>query len=121
MSGLRPGWRIPPFLVSMWQSESLFTDEPIPRPIRLAPPGLEHLIGEAESVILPVEARNDPQSQRVAYSAAGLPPDGSPPAELAELGQFKHLTTVGGALDRWEGKLLAYAKAITNWHHRHRF
>ena len=111
----------PPFPCLDVQSESLFTYEPIPRPIRLAPPGFGHLIGEAESVILPVEARNDPQSQRVAYSSTGLLPDGSPPTELAELGQFKHLTTVGGALDRWEGKLLAYAKAITNWHHRHRF
>ena len=107
-------------VVPVWQSMNLFTNEPIPRPVLLTPQGLDGLIDDAESVILLGEA-DDGRGQRVAYFAAGLRPDESPPAQLSDIGQFKHLTSVGMSLDRWEGGLLAYARAITHWHHRHRF
>lgn len=109
------------YVVPVWQSQNLFTNEPNPQPVLLAPQGLDGLIDKAESVILLGEAANGREGQKVAYFAAGLPPDESPPAELANIGQFKSLTSVGMSLDRWEGGLLAYARAITHWHHRHCF
>ena len=108
------------YIVPVWQSMNLFTNGPHPRPVLLAPQEREGLINGAESVILLGEA-DDGQGRRVAYFAAGLPPEASPPLELSGIGQFKHLTSVGMLLDRWEGGLLAYARAITHWHHRHRF
>jgi len=35
--------------------------------------------------------------------------------------EFTDLRRVGPLLARWEGSLLAYARGIVNWHHRHRF
>jgi NAD+ diphosphatase len=113
-------------LVPVWGSKNLFAndaDEPEPRPILLAPFDPGDLIHRAESITLLGEADSR------AYFAVGLRFDnsdadsenGSPPAELADMGRFRDLRRIGALLGRWEGALLAYARAITYWHHRHRF
>jgi NAD+ diphosphatase len=115
-------------LVPVWGSKNLFADDAdksTPRPILLAPPDLGDLVHRAESITLLGEADSR------AYFAVGLRSDSpdadsgsesvSPPAELAEMGRFRDLRRIGALLDRWEGALLAYARAITYWHHRHRF
>jgi NAD+ diphosphatase len=45
----------------------------------------------------------------------------SPPPALASLGQFRDLRRVAALLGERHCALLAYAKGIIHWHHRHRF
>ena len=102
--------------VPMWRSKNLFADGPTPRPILLAAHRLEGLMEQAESVILLGVAEG------CTYIALDLPPDDEPPGFLlAEENRFRDLRGVAALLDRWDASLLAYAKAMTHWHHRHRF
>jgi NAD+ diphosphatase len=47
--------------------------------------------------------------------------DPTPVASLAEAATFADLRTVGPLLERNQGALLAYARAMMHWHGRHRF
>ena len=102
--------------IPVWNGKNLFAREPIPRPVLLAPQDLGGLIDQAESIVLLGEAGGR------AYFAVGLHADeGAPPAELAELGEFRSLRWIGALPECENGALLAYAKAMTYWHHRQRF
>jgi NAD+ diphosphatase len=133
--------------VPVWQSENLFTEEPVPRARFLTYGEIEGLMQQAESVVLLGQAPGQihereasPQHQerhgppglcatRVArnplpgsYFAVGFPlGDGSPPEALTKLGWFRNLRHVGALLDPWEGALLAYARAMAYWHRRQQF
>ena len=103
-------------LIPVWNEKNLFAKAPVPRPVLLAPQELGGLIAHAESVVLLGEV------EERAYFAVGLhSEDEAPPADLAALGEFRNLRWVGGGQERETPALLAYAKAITYWHHRERF
>jgi len=102
--------------IPVWQTKNLVTDEKIPRAVFLKQPDAGGLIPAAESVILLG------QEDGTAYFAIGLQSDAPDAmARLESHGQFKDLRAVGALLDNLEGSLLAYGRAITYWHHRHRF
>lgn len=103
-------------LIPVWNGKNLFAKGPVPQPVLLAPQDLGGLIAQAESTVLLGEAEG-----RV-YFAVGLHTgDGSPPPEMAALGEFRNLRWIGAGSERETVALLAYAKAITYWHHRERF
>ncbi len=102
--------------VLTWRSKNLFADGPSPQPILLAPYDLEGLMEQAESLILLGVAEG------CTYIALDLPPNDKPSNYLLTEGRrFRALRSVAALLDRWDAALLAYAKAMTHWHHRHRF
>jgi NAD+ diphosphatase len=101
--------------VPVWGSKFLFMEEPTLRPVLLGGLELGGLQQQAESVVLLGEA-----GER-AYFALGLPSIEQPPVTLAKTGALRDLRSVAALLDHRDGTLLAYAKAMTYWHHRHRF
>jgi NAD+ diphosphatase len=102
--------------VPVWGSRVLIVEEPTPQPILLSAQDLGDLRQQAESVIMLGEM------EERAYFALGLPDTGGKPSvNLAKAGDFRELRSVAALLDRRDGTLLAYAKAMTYWHHRHQF
>jgi NAD+ diphosphatase len=102
--------------IPVWNLKNLLTDEEVPRPVYLPPRDVQDLLPRLESVIL-LGVTCDRT-----YFALGLPSDeGTPPRELAELGQFRDLRWIASKLDERDIALLAYAQAMTYWHCRHRY
>lgn len=102
--------------VPVWGEKNLFATDKSAKPVYLAPCDVEGLVPTAESLILLGEKRG------TTYFAIGLSPEGDAlPAGLAELGRFRDLRRVAALLEEGDCALLAYAKAMTHWHHRHRF
>jgi NAD+ diphosphatase len=102
--------------VPVWGSKVLILEEPTPQPILLYAQDLGDLRQQAESVIMLGEAGEH------AYFALGLPDtDETLPVSLAKVGDLRDLRSVAALLDHRDGALLAYAKAMTYWHHRHQF
>jgi NAD+ diphosphatase len=102
--------------IPVWESKNLFDTNEAARPVFLLPCDVRDLIDTTESVVL---LGVDGDST---YFAIGLPSEGdAPPADLAELGRFRDLRQTALWLDEHDCALLAYAKAMTYWHHRHRF
>jgi NAD+ diphosphatase len=102
--------------VPVWNLKNLLTDEDVPRPVYLLPRDVQDLLPRPESMIL-LGVTYDRT-----YFAIGLPSDdGSPPSDLAGLGQFRDLRWIASILDERDIALLAYAQAMTYWHSRHRF
>ncbi len=101
--------------VPIWESKVLVTDDSTPRPILLRPDDSENLLQQAESVVLLGKANEG------AYFAVGLTHDEALPPPLAQAGGFRPLRAVAALLEWGDAALLAYAKAMTYWHQRHRF
>jgi NAD+ diphosphatase len=102
--------------VPVWGSKVLVVEEPTPHPILLTAHDLGDLWQQAESVVFLGEAKE------CAYFALGLPDsDETSAISLARVGDLHHLRSVAALLDHCDGTLLAYAKAMTYWHQRHRF
>jgi NAD+ diphosphatase len=102
--------------VPVWHSKSFFDTNESSSPVFLLPHDVRDLIDTAESVVL-LGVNGDST-----YFAIGLLSEGdSPPVELAELGRFRDLRRMALLLDEHDCALLAYAKAMVYWHHRHRF
>ncbi len=102
--------------IPVWRLENLFTDGQVIEPVFLAPRDARDCIPAAESTILLGEIDNK------AFFALGLPPEAStPPTCLTDLGQFQDLRRLATLLDEQDAALLAYARAMTYWHNRHRF
>jgi len=102
--------------ILVWQHKQLFTTSTPPNPVFLTQEDIQVLNGHIESTIFLGEAKEH------AYFAMGLSDNTTaPPPALAEHGQFQDLRHIGTLLDRWEGELLAYARAMTYWHHQNRF
>jgi NAD+ diphosphatase len=104
--------------IPVWDQKNLFTTrgealEPVFLPARDA----RDLVPGAESLTLLGIADGS------AYFALGMPLAGSPPDPngLAARGRFRDLRQVAPLLDERDGALLAYARAMTYWHGRHRF
>jgi NAD+ diphosphatase len=101
--------------VPIWESRVLIADESRPQPVLLRPEDSEHLLQQAESVVLLGE------SEERIYFAIGLRDAEGVPPSLAKRGVFVALRAMAGLLDWREAGLLAYAKAMTYWHRRNRF
>ena len=95
---------------------NLIAGDPVPHPVLLSPDDLDSL------GCVPDEAIFLGEEDRLAYFAIDLAGnDPSPPAVLLQLGRFRDLKGVAALLDRRDGALLAYARAMTHWHRRHQF
>lgn len=102
--------------IPVWQSKNLFSAELVSKPVLLSPHEIWDFIHTAESLIV-LGVNGD----RTCF-AVGLPSQAaSPPADLAELGQFRDLRRVAALLDEQNLALLGHARAMTYWHSRHRF
>lgn len=101
----------------VWRLKNLFTDDPAPRIALLSASELgEEAIRSAPSVSFLGEEKGRP------IYAVELPPnDDGVPERLAPFGKFHELRTMSPILERPEGALLAYARAVAYWHSRHRF
>ncbi len=100
----------------VWDSKQLFADESAPQPVLLSFADLGEWLSSAESVVF--LGRNEAKT----YFAVDLPRDHSAFAEsLARLGKFHDLKRFGALLQAPQAALLAYARALTHWHRRHRF
>jgi len=101
--------------IPIWRSQNLLLGQDSPRPVLLSPHQVRTRISESlSSTLLGIRGGR-------AYFAVELLPDDSAPARLAELGEFQDLRQLAALLDRETGALLAYARAMTYWHARHRF
>lgn len=107
-------------VLPLWQSRSLFDsleEGSHPRPVMLGIDALDALRRHGgEPIFLGLR-------DGTAYFALDLvnlrEPDHEP--ALAGRGSFADLRAVGMLLPRDEGAMLAYARALTSWHARHRF
>lgn len=100
--------------IPIWQSKNLFTEDEVPRPVLLSFRDMGDLLPQAESPVLLGEKDGK------AYFAVDLP-SGDASSPFSDRGRFRDLKTVGALLGHREASLLAYARAITYWHHRNRF
>jgi NAD+ diphosphatase len=101
-------------ILPVWRTQSLVVEQPAPR-----------------AVFLSVEDLNGSEGLRIYLGDnAGVPVfaiDVSPLEEAAAAalfeahGKFVDLRAVGGLMERQEGGMLAYARALSHWHGRHRF
>ena len=102
--------------IPVWDSKQLFTDEPVPSPVLLSHPEANGPFEAAETVIF--LGRDEAGS----YFALDLPQDHAHFADnLPKHAQFQDLKRFGALLDARRAALLAYARALTYWHRRHRF
>jgi len=102
-------------IVPVWRSLTLLQGDSAPRPVLLSPPELRAAGVDCGAAVL-LGTRAD-----VAYFALDLRADAAAPARLTPAGaSFRELREVGPLLDADAGAMLAYARAITYWHARHR-
>jgi len=111
--------------IPVWDQKNLFTTKGDGlEPVFLPACDARDLVPGAESLTLLGVADDS------AYFALGLPasaqppfgPAGSPPDGMAARGgRFRDLRQVAPLLGERDGALLAYARAMTYWHGRHRF
>ncbi len=102
--------------VPVWGSKVLVMDGATPRPILLRPDESEELRQQAESIILLGETK-----ERAYFAVALTGSDDLMLPPRARTGEFRHLRSIAPLLEQQEAGLLAYAKAMTYWHQRHRF
>ncbi len=105
------------FFVPVWRSKSLIVGDAMPRAVFLNARESGEIMRNAESVIfLGIE-------DSAAYFAVGIAGEEEPllPAEIATNGGFKDLKAFGAVLNPGHASLLAYARAMVEWHSRRRF
>lgn len=102
-------------IVPVWRMRNLLCGDVVPLPVLLSPMQLRDAgVDCANAVLLGTRAE-------VAYFALDLAGDETPLERLVPAGaSFRELRDVGPLLDADAGSLLAYARAITYWHARHR-
>jgi NAD+ diphosphatase len=102
--------------IPVWDSKQLFAEESTPRPVMLARADMGKLLDTAETVVF--LGRNEART----YFAVDLPRErGAFVESLARHGRFHDLKRFGALLQAPQAALLAYARAMTHWHRRHRF
>jgi len=100
----------------VWRSGNLFSNAPTPAPVMLPPSEAAPYLARAESLTLLGANNGHP------YFAVGLSDEDSTPLhELKKKGTFRNLRRLAPVLSEADGTLLAYARAMTYWHHTHRF
>ncbi len=99
----------------VWHLRPLITPGDAPHPVWLTPEAAAAFIPQAASItVLGVAAG-------CAYATFDLPATAEPPAALTALGEFQDLRRVSPLLSRFDGGILAYARAMAFWHAQHRF
>jgi len=106
-AAVNPASRVLP----IWRSRNLVLEGEIPLPVHLSP-GIAPMQDARTSVFLGLAAE-------VPYFAIDLSHMDPPP--LGEHGEFLDLRQVGPRMRAEDGGVLAYARAMLNWHHRHGF
>jgi NAD+ diphosphatase len=102
--------------IPVWDSKQLFAGEFPPQPVLLSAGEMGELLRTAETLIF--LGRNEGRT----YFALDLPVENAAFArDLEGLGQFHDLKRFGTLLPAPQAALLAYARALTHWHRRHRF
>ena len=103
-------------IIPVWQSRNLFEGDDVPRPVLLSPAQLRAGGFDcAEAILLGTYAE-------VAYFALNLVGDEASLSALIPSGAgFRELRDAGPLLEANAGSMLAYARAITYWHVRHRY
>ncbi len=100
----------------VWDSKQLFADHTAPHPVLLSRAQAGELLAAADTIVF--LGRNATRT----YFAVDLPRDNPAFADsLAGLGQFHDLKRFGALIEAPQAALLAYARALTHWHRRHRF
>jgi NAD+ diphosphatase len=102
--------------VPVWQLKNLFTADQDLRPIWLTSEDVQGLLDAAESTTL-LGLNGD----RGYFAVSLFSEHETPPFGLGELGQFQELRQIAAVLEEPESAILAYARAMAYWHHRHRF
>ncbi|GMQ77142.1 MAG: hypothetical protein BMS9Abin01_2459 [Gammaproteobacteria bacterium] len=103
-------------ILPVWRSLALLQGDRVPRAVLLSPPQLRTGGFDCGAAIfLGVRAE-------VAYFALDLFCDEAALARVIPCGaRFRELRDAGPLLDADDGAMLAYARAITYWHARHRY
>ncbi len=102
-------------IVPVWRSRNLLRGEHVPRPVLLSPPELLAAGFDCEAAVLLGTI------SEVAYFALDLACDETAIAPLVPGdAAFRELRDAGPLLEADAGAMLAYARAITYWHMRHR-
>jgi NAD+ diphosphatase len=104
-ASVNPASRVLP----IWRSRNLVMEGEIPRPVHL-PPDIAPIRDARNSVFLGLAAET-------AYFAIDVSHFDPPP--LGEHGEFLDLRQVGPRMRAEDGGVLAYARAMLNWHNRH--
>lgn len=99
----------------IWDSHVFVTPEARPSLGWMTAAEARPHIQKAESVVLLG------QDGRHTYVAIAIADDGRPPADLAAQGSFCSLRTAAGLVEEESAGLLAYAKAMVEYHRGHRF
>ncbi len=99
----------------VWHLQPLIAPGDPPHPVWLAPDAAAAFLTQAASVtVLGVAAGHT-------YATFDLPVTAEPPADLTALGTFEDLRRISPLLSRFDGGILAYARAMAFWHAQHRF
>ena len=106
-AAVNPASRVLP----VWRSRNLVVEGETPEPVHL-PPDVVPMDEAAAAVFLGLVGET-------AYFAIDVSHMEPPP--LADHGKFVDLRQVGPRMRPEEGGVLAYARAMMNWHHRHGF
>jgi NAD+ diphosphatase len=102
-------------IVPVWRLRNLIAGDALPLPVLLSPVDLRDAGVDFDSAVL-LGTRAEVAYFALDVSAADAPLEGLIPAHAS----FRELRDVGPLLDADAGSLLAYARAITYWHARHR-
>jgi len=99
----------------VWQLQLLVAPEDPPRPVWLTSEVAAAFLPQATSLTVLGVAEGH------TYATFDLPAMAEPPAALTALGEFQDLRRVSPLLCRFDGGILAYARAMAFWHAQHRF
>jgi NAD+ diphosphatase len=98
----------------VWRLHPLVAPGDPPRPVWLTAEAATFLDQAASVTILGIAAGRT-------YATFEFPATADPPETLAALGEFQDLRRISPLLSRFDGGLLAYARAMAYWHAQHRF
>ena len=103
-------------IIAVWQTRNLFVGNSAPRPVLLSPADVRAAGFDCgAAILLGTHAQ-------VAYFALDLVVEEASLSPLIPSGaSFRELRDAGPLLDANAGAMLAYARAITYWHARHRY
>lgn len=103
-------------VIPVWRSRNLFSNGDMVQPVFLRGADGADLLPHADCIVFLGRLGEH------CYFAVGLKENGSEaPEAVNQKGQFKDLRIMGPLLDRDQGSLLAYSRAMVHWHGRHRF
>jgi NAD+ diphosphatase len=101
--------------VPVWQARVPFQGEAPPRAVLLTPEEAAPLLPQAEALALLAEAAQGP------IFALALRDEAALPERVMAHARLDDLRGVAALLDGETLTLLAYARALADWHHHHRF